>query len=263
MWNIGICTPFNDYKRMTALKEVGADFFEFSFSALGQAEESAVNESIAFVKELGLPVVSMNGLLMGDFRMTGENTNHDVIAEFVEKTLERATKYGTRNFVIGSGKARSVPEGFSEEKAREQLESLFVDKLLPIFAKYDSYLSIEELRKEECNIFITCKETMETIRKINHPNLTLLVDYYHAMLGGDTFEEIASYKDKITHVHIASPLHERHVPMAGDGEDYQGFFDALRKANYKAMNISLEGGFGGKDVIETAKASFEYLKTFR
>ena len=104
---------------------------------------------------------------------------------------------------------------------------------------------------------------METIRKINHPNLTLLVDYYHAMLGGDTFEEIASYKDKITHVHIASPLHERHVPMAGDGEDYQGFFDALRKANYKAMNISLEGGFGGKDVIETAKASFEYLKTFR
>ena len=262
MWNIGVCAPFNDYKRMTALKEAGADFFEFSFSALGNATDEQFKESLAFVKELGLPVVSMNGLLVGDFRMTGDNTNHDVIAEFVEKTLERAVQYGTRNFVIGSGKARSVPEGFPEEKAREQLESLFVDKLLPIFAKYDSYLSIEELRKEECNIFVTCRETMETIRKINHPNLTLLVDYYHAMLGGDTFEEIASYKGKITHVHIASPLHERHVPMPGDGEDYQGFFDALKKADYKAANISLEGNYGGKDVAETAKTSIAYLKTF-
>lgn len=262
MWNIGICTSFNDYKKMTALKEVGADFFEFGFSTLGKATDEEFKESLAFVKDLGLPVVSMNGLLVGDFRMTGEDTNHDVIADFVDKTLERAVQYGTRNFVIGSGKARSVPEGFSEEKAREQLESLFVDKLLPVFARYDAYLSIEELRKEECNIFVTCRETMETIRKINHPNLTLLVDYYHAMLGGDTFEEIASYKGKITHVHIASPLHERHVPMPGDGEDYAGFFEALKKADYKAKNISLEGGFGGKDLVETAKISFEYLKSF-
>ena len=263
MWNIGICTVFNDFKRLAALKEAGADFFEFGFSSIGTADESLVNESVAFVKELGLPVVSMNGLLIGDFRMTGENTNHDYIAEFVDKTLERATKFGTKNYVIGSGKARSVPEGFSEAKAREQLESLFVDKLLPIFKKHDCYLSIEELRKEECNIFVTCREAMETIRKIDHPNLTLLVDYYHAMLGGDTYEEIASYKGKITHVHIASPKHERHVPMPNDGEDYQGFFDALRKAEYKQMNISLEGGYGGKDPVEVARQSFAYLRTFK
>ncbi len=259
MWNIGTCISFREIEQMKALKEAGCDFFEFPFAAIGQADEAEINENIAIVKEIGLPVVSMNGLLIGDYRMTGEDTNHEVIAEFVEKTLERTTKYGTRNYVIGSGKARSVPEGFSEQRAREQLESLFVDHLLPVFKKFDSYLSIEELRKEECNIYVTCKETMETIRKINHPNLTLLVDYYHAMLGGDTYEEIASYKGKITHVHIASPNHDRKVPFKGDGEDYQGFFDALRKAEYKQMNISLEGKASN---VQEKIDSINYLRTF-
>ena len=35
------------------------------------------------------------------------------------------------------------------------------------------------------------------------------------------------------------------------------------KETIGAMNISLEGGYGGKDPIEVARQSFAYLKTLR
>lgn len=261
MWKFGVCSSVKNQAELENFKNAGAEFFELNFSDLDTLESEQVAEKADFVKSLGLPVVSMNCLLIGDFRITGENTNHDAIAEFVEKNMERAAKFGTKNFVIGSGKARSIPEGFSPEKAREQVESLICDKLLPIFKRYDAFLSIEELRKEETNIFNSCKEVAELVRRINHPNLTLLVDYYHAVLGGDTMEEIATYEGIISHVHIASPLNSRRVPVPDDGEDYVSFFDALKKAKYTAANISLEGGYGGSDKFETARKSLEYLKS--
>lgn len=261
MWKFGVCASGNDLDELKKLKDAGADFFELGFSDLAKKGDEEFEKTLDFVKELGVPVVSMNCLIVGDFYITGEKTNHDLIAEFVEKGMERAVKFGTKNFVMGSGKARSVPEGFSPERAREQVESLVCDKLLPIFKKYDVILSVEELRKEETNIFNSCREVAEFVRRVNRPNLKLLVDYYHAILGGDTTEEIASYGDIISHVHIASPLNQRHIPMKDDGDDYVSFLDALKKANYKAGYVSLEGGCGGKDKAETVKQSLEYLKS--
>lgn len=261
MWKIGICTDFKDHEKMTRLKEMGFDFFEFGFSSIGNADPADVDAAVEKVKELGIPVASMNGLIPAELKMTGPDADHDKVAAFVEKTLKRAVRFGTRNYVLGSGGARSVPEGFSQEEATRQLQSLFSEKLVPIFAKYDCILSIEELRKEECNIFNSCKEVMKSIKAVEHPNLRLLVDYYHAVLGGDTMEELASYKGYISHVHIASPLNGRHVPAEGDGEDYAGFFEALKKAEYAQKNISLEGSFGD-DYYGAAQEALRYLRTF-
>lgn len=261
MWNIGICTDFSDLEKLKELKEIGYDFFEFGFASIGTANPEQVDAAVEYVKTLGIPVVSMNGLLPGDFRLTGPDANHDEVTEFVENTLKKAVRFGTKNFVLGSGKARNIPEGYSHEDAAKQLKSLFSDKLLPVFEKYDCYLSIEELRREECNIYNSCREVMQTVREINHPNLKLLVDFYHASLGGDTMEELASYKGYISHVHIASPKNARCVPLPGDGEDYAGFFAALKDAGYQAGNISLEGNYND-NFYDTAAKSLAYLRTF-
>ncbi len=258
--NIGICADLNGFDRIRKIKEVGYDFVELGFSKLAKVEQSEIDEYAGLLDELKMPCVSMNGLIIGDFAMVGDKADHSKIAEHVESTLEKVKSLGTKNFVMGSGAARSVPEGYSREKAMEQLKSLVADTLSPIMAKYDAYLSIEELRKEECNVFVTCKETVEFIKEINIPNVKLLVDYYHAMLGGDTLEEIATYGDYISHVHIASPSNNRSIPMPNDGDDYGAFFKALDKAGYKAANISLEGSIG-ENYFEKIQKSLAYLKT--
>jgi len=261
MWSIGICTDFKDFEKMEKLKKIGFDFFEFNFFEIGMSDEALVDAAVEKVKELGAAVPSMNCLLLGDFRMTGPEADHDKIAVFVDKTLQRAVRFGTKNFVLGSGYARSVPEGFLREEGILQMKSLFADKLLPIFKKYDCYLSVEELSPADSNLYNSCREVMETIKEINHPNLKLLVDLYHASLGGDTIEELASYKGYVSHVHIASPKNQRMVPLPDDGEDYAGFFEALKTADYQAANISLEGNYG-EDFYDTAAKSLAYLRTF-
>ena len=84
---------------------------ETSFSELAKTEQSVIDESADLLKELGLPCISMNGLIVGDFAMVGEKADHAKIKEHIESTLEKVKKLGTKNFVMGRGKARSVPEG--------------------------------------------------------------------------------------------------------------------------------------------------------
>ncbi len=258
--NIGICVGITDFKDIRNIKETGFDFVETSFSELAKTEQSVIDESADLLKELGLPCISMNGLIVGDFAMVGEKADHAKIKEHIESTLEKVKKLGTKNFVMGSGRARSVPEGYPREKALEQLRELIGDVLAPAAAKYGAVIAIEELRKEECNMFVTCKETVQFIKELGVPNVKLLVDYYHAMLGGDTLDEIASYGDYISHVHIASPSNKRMIPLPCDGDDYGAFFAALDNAGYKAGNISLEGS-AGDNRNKNLKTSLEYLRT--
>ncbi len=261
MWNIGVCADFRNIENLKKMREMGVDFFEFNFSMMAFTDMALVDECAAFIRENNIPVPSFNCILHGNLVAVGENPDHKRIGNFIESNMERALKFGAKNFVLGSGKVRSVPEGFSREKTLEQFESLVTDTLLPIFRRHDVYLSVEELRKEESNTFNSCREVMELVNRVNDDHLTLLVDYYHAMLGGDTCEEIASYGNKISHVHIASPSNERMAPLPGDGDDYGALFRALEKAGYASRNISMEGKFGD-DMLDTVKRSLAYLRTF-
>ena len=74
---------------------------------------------------------------------------------------------------------------------------------------------------------------MEIIRAVNLPNIKLLLDYFHAILGGDTLEQLATYGDDIVHVHLASPINERSVPRENDLEDCRKFFAMLNSIGYK------------------------------
>lgn len=258
--NIGVCTAFDDFERIKKIHDIGYDFVEFSFSSFKDAKESVIRECADLLHELNLPCVSMNGLIVGNFSLTGDNTNHEEAKEHVESILEKVQPFGTKTFVMGSGAARRVPDGYSKEKAMEQLERFFVDVLSPAAKKYDAVIAIEELRKEETNIFNTCRDVVSFLKGIDTPNIKLLVDYYHAMLGGDTLEELASYKGYISHVHIASPSNARIMPQPTDSDDYKAFFKALDEAGYDKANISLEGSWDDR-FDELAPISLEYLRS--
>lgn len=100
------------------------------------------------------------------------------------------------------------------------------------------------------------KEYKLNIRRVNLPNVKLLVDYYHAILGGDTLEELASYGDNIVHVHIASPKNNRAVPNENDYDDCVEFFRMLKKIGYKGV-ISVEART--KDDVADGKAGLAVM----
>lgn len=229
-----------DLERAKAITANGFTGYEFALSAAALASDEEFNEFAAAMKEYGLPCVSANGMFLGDAPILAGKAGYSQISEYLERMLPKAKSLNTPVIVLGSGSARSVPEGMSREEATDRFCSLLTDVVSPTFEKYGITVAVEELRASECNFINTCGEAAEIVHLVNRPNIRLLVDYFHATLGGDTVEEISKYKDDIAHVHIASPKNNRHAPNENDYEDCREFFAMLKRIGYNGA-ISIEG----------------------
>ena len=68
------------------------------------------------------------------------------------------------------------------------------------------------------------------MRAVNHPNIQLLIDYYHLMMEKENLDIILTAGPAVRHVHFAQ-VAGRAFPTV-EHEDYVRFFDILRQARY-------------------------------
>lgn len=259
--NIGCCIAYQDEARIRIGKSSGLDFIETSFSDLGRADKNALEGFAALLSELAIPCVSTNGMLSKDYRITGPDADHVKASDFIYRTLElSAKKIGYRYVVFGSSGARNVPDGFSREKASEQIVRFLADHVAPAMREFGVTCLIEELCPTETNIIQSCAEAMKIIDQVNLPEIRLLIDYYHTEISGEPVESLQAFVPYTCHVHIASPSNSRRFPQINDGDDYGKFFNILRNGGYKEKNISLEGGANG-DFEASLHETVAYLKS--
>ncbi len=255
----GVCIG-KDASKVEILKKIGCDFCEVGFSALADASDSEVQAMADQCKKHGIACLSANGFIPARIRLTGPDADDAVILKYLEKSFKKLSVLGLKSVIFGSGGARNIPEGFSREEAKAQIVHFLGDLAAPIAEKYGIIIGIEELNDKESNVLNTCAEAMEYVREVNSPYVKLLVDLYHVLLMGESVESLADYKGCISHVHIASPSQNRHVPAPTDPEDYAQFFRVLRAAEYESGAISLEGNFG--DSFEkSSRIAVEYLRS--
>ncbi len=247
------CIGLESLARLEILKKHGYEAYETGFSALTNAPDEKIAALAEKSRELGMPCVSHNGMFPGDIGLLSGREVYSKVDEYLDKTFEKAKPLGSPIIVLGSGKAREIPEGMSTDEAKERFEALLSDVIAPSAKRHGVTIAIEELRREECNFINNCREAMEIIRDVNKPEIQLLIDYYHSMLGGDKLPELASYGSAIRHVHIASPKNARKFPNIDDIGDCRGFFAALKLAGYDGA-ISLEGSDGGNFESAIAEA---------
>jgi len=234
------CIGYKDFAKLEAMKKAGYTCYETALNGLENMPEEEIAAFAEKAKEMGMACVSHNCMFPGRLTLHKGPESYAELTEYMEKVFAKAKPLGSPVVVLGSGGARKIPEGMTKEQATESFIALLRDCIAPCAEKWGIIIAIEELRAAECDFINTCREAMEIIRAVNHPNVKLLVDYFHAALGGDTNEEIASYGDTIAHVHIASPKRDRAFPNNEDFDDVKGFFDALKKAGYDGP-VSLEG----------------------
>jgi len=252
------CINLNALDRLEKLHELGYTCYETGLAALENAAEEDIAKLAAKAEELGMPCVSHNGMFPPSVTLLRGPESYPEITAYMEKVFSKAKPLGAKVIILGSGGARKIPDGMTKEEATERFIALCRDCISPCAEKYGLTIGIEELRAAECNFINSCKEAMEIIRAVNKPNIQLLVDYFHAALGGDTNEEIASYGDAIAHVHIASPKRNRAWPNEEDFEDVKGFFAALKAAGYDGP-VSLEGSCVG-DLTECLTTAIDVMQ---
>jgi sugar phosphate isomerase/epimerase len=158
------------------------------------------------------------------------------ILKYAETSFRRAHVAGIGIIVLGSGKARQIPEGFSGQEARRQFVEL-CRKMAPLAEKYKVTIVLEPLNKEECNFINSVAEGGDIVKEVNHPNFLLLADLYHMSKEGESPESILRYGHLLRHVHVAQKA-GRSAPGTTP-EDFTEYFRALRRVGYRGL-ISIE-----------------------
>ncbi len=245
----GMCLELEKLKKS---KEYGADYAEVNCCqvySLGNSEFVKLKKHIA---DENIVTYSCNGLVPADVRLTGD-VKLDKIREYAKISFDRLAELGVTLLVFGSSAAKNVPEGFSFEKAWDQLYevgAIFSD----VAAQNGQTVAVEPLNRFEVNIVNTIEDAASYAKAVNRDNFKILADFYHVNKNEEPLSDIVKYKDLLVHTHIASK--ERYVITASDRDFTASCLNTLKEAGYNG-GVSFEG-LGSDDA--NATEMFKILK---
>ncbi|WP_293732066.1 sugar phosphate isomerase/epimerase [uncultured Parabacteroides sp.] len=232
---IGVCASIGNVEKLLEAKSA---FVEVNIQNFFNPYESdsAFASKMEQAKRYSLPLYSGNCFFPGKMKLTGGQLDVQGVLDYAEIAMRRAHMAGTKIFVLGSGGARNIPEGFDRKRAEEQFVGL-CKRIAEIGEKYGIVLVLEPLRKEETNFIHTVKEALEFVKAVNHPYFKVLADFYHMACEKESPESIVEAADELYHCHIAE-VEVRSAPGV-KGDDFTPYFKALKQIGYKGA-IALE-----------------------
>lgn len=248
----GVCTGKD---KGAMLKTAGGEYIEDSVQGLLIPEKGDADfePRIAAIAAAALPVKACNSFLPGSLPSVGEKAAHDAILAYADTAFRRAKQVGIETITFGSGGSRKIPGGFPPEKAKNQFIDLLI-RMGPVAAQHGVVVSVEPLRKEECNFLNNVREVADVVGAAAHPNVGITADLYHMVLGGDVPEDLEKNIRLLKHFHIAEKEGRALPGTAGD--DFRPWFKMLNRNGWKGrISIEAKGG----DEVTYAK-SFAYLR---
>ncbi len=236
----GVCRGLDDLVSMKSAKEAGVDYFETGFGCLANFGDEKFNEGKAMLDSLGLPCYAANGFIPGDMPLVGDNVDYNAITDYIDRGFDRAKTLGVKTIVLGSGRARSFPEGYSPDKAKEQLAYFLSEYAAPKAEKAGCIIVLEPLRFCESSMIHTVADGVEIAKLSGKNNVFGLADLYHVYGNEDSIESIKDFKGLVRHSHIAEPV-KRIYPSQNDNSEikaiYKDFLDALKLAGCETCSI--------------------------
>ncbi|MBE6801243.1 MAG: sugar phosphate isomerase/epimerase [Ruminococcaceae bacterium] len=236
----GVCRGLDDFESIKIASGIGVDYYECGFGSLAKFDDDKFNNCKEVLNENNLPCLVANGFLPGELKVVGDSIDYGALTEYLDKGFERAKALGVKKVVFGSGAARSFPEGYSLEKAKEQLAFFLREYASPKAEKAGCIIVMEPLRFSETSMIHRVFEGVEIARKSGKNNVAGLADLYHVYGNNDSIEGIGEFKGELLHSHIAEPV-KRVYPSAKDSEEiigiYKKFFASLKKAGCETCSV--------------------------
>ena len=232
---IGVCT--ND---VAGAVRYGFDYLEPSAADIAGMTESKFREYADQVLSSPIRCEAFNGFIRRpELVVLGNEVPKAALNDYMEACLARCRKLGAAVVVWGSAGSRKVPDGFSRELARQQIAE-FLAMAGDIARRYEIVIAIEPLRHQESNILNSGGESLEMVRRVKHPNVRMIIDYYHLREENEDPRIVETAKNEIVHLHFANPAGRIWPRDPGEDRDYALFFRYLKNAGYTGR-ISIEG----------------------
>ncbi len=257
---IGVCRGLDDFESIKIASAVSVDYYECGFGSLAKFDDEKFKLCKENLEEYSLKCLCANGFIPGDLKVVGDSIDYGALCEYLDKGFERAEILGVEKVVFGSGAARSFPEGYSLEKAKEQLAFFLSEYAAPRAEKAGCVIVMEPLRFVESSMIHTVADGIEIARMSGCKNVGGLADLYHVCGNNDSIEGIADFKGALLHAHIAEPVNRRY-PSVKDGDEiieiYKSFFDSLEKAGCKTCSVEARTDDFKNDIV----GALEIIKT--
>ena len=212
------------------MAELGFDYIELSLAHLAALDEDRYIDLVRRVGRSGLRCEACNNFFPAAIRLTGENARLDDAVEYARRALDRAAGLGVCIIVFGSAGAKNVPAGFNHPTAWRQIVEL-LQNLGPMAESREITIAIEPLNKQESNIVNLAAEGLRLALEVAHPNVGLLIDYYHLAMEHEDPAILVEAGAAIRHVHFAQ-VAGRRFPYAQESAGMAAFFDRIRSIRY-------------------------------
>ncbi len=251
---IGICCGI---EKAGMVERLGFDHIEENLSQMVALSEESFCGKLEKARAASVPVYAFNCFFTSDTPVLSDSF-FERAGEYAKKAFSRAAAMGAKICVIGSGKARTIPEGTSREAA----EARFID-ILRIFGKeadkYGIKVVIEPLNRGETNFMTTVGEAAQIVKRCGLENVGTMIDFHHFSVENESGEDLPEIKDLIFHAHIARSNPDRCVPDREDKEELKRWAELLRKIDYRGV-LSIEARYTDfeKDLSERK----QYLEEF-
>jgi sugar phosphate isomerase/epimerase len=232
---VGVCT-----RDAASAAKYSFDYIEPSAADIAAMNEDQFREFSASVLASPIHCEAFNGLIRrSDLKVVGNDVSTSALSDYLDACLPRCHQLGASVVVWGSAGSRNVPEGFSRERASDQIAQ-FLRMAGDIGRRRDVVVAIEPLRHQESNILNTGAEAFEMVRKVNHPNVRMIIDYFHMREENEDPRIVETAKHEIVHYHFANP-HGRLWPHdLSEDDHYTAFFGYIKKTGFSG-GISIEG----------------------
>jgi sugar phosphate isomerase/epimerase len=216
--------------------------------------EEEFEKNLKTILALETPIYAFNIFFSGDMKLVGPTVDEKAILTYVEQVMKRVNLAKVPMIVWGSSGARRVPEGFDQKVAVKQFVAI-AKKVAAIAQRYNIMITLEALNSTETNFILSVKEALDIVKKVDHPNFRLNVDFYHMLKENEGPKIIAKTKKYIKHVEIAERDNRTAPGVAGT--DFRPYLRELAKIGFHDK-IVIEGRY--ENIAEVLKMSHDFLK---
>ncbi len=232
---LGVCT--ND---IAGAVKYNFDYIEPSAAEIAAMTEDQFRQYAAQVLSSPIRCEAFNGFIRRpELVVLGNAVPMEALKDYMEGCLSRCRKLGASIMVWGSAGSRKVPDGFPRERARRQIAE-FLQIAGDIARRYEIVVAIEPLRRQESNILNSGAESLEMVRMVQHPNVRMIVDYYHMREENEDSRIVETAQREIVHLHFANPAGRVWPHDLNEDAQYESFFRYLKNIRYTGR-ISIEG----------------------
>jgi len=236
------------------LKNYGIKYIEIAPTKFGNWYDLFNNDIFTIDKELmeeyDLQLYSFQSVTytIQDNIFDKDNT---LLLEHLEKVIDFAIKNSVKNLVFGCPKNRKILNDKNCDNENTFIN--FFNRLGDYIGDRELIISIENnSKKYDCNYLNTVNEVGEIVKKIDHPNIKMMIDIGNCIMESDNIEDLVIYKDFINHIHISMPFMKPFINY--NKNEYFRFINLLDEINYDRV-ISLEFLNNGENELENLNYS--------